>query len=142
MKNTITAGDYKGYWVWKTDNIVKENHAYITKPKSFLLGACKLFLAICTVGISLFFTRTKKIPLDKTTVESYEVIGEESQTSATSAVARGAIGAALLGPVGLTAALSAKKKGLHTIALQFKNGKRSLAEVDDEIYKILVRDLF
>jgi hypothetical protein len=104
----------------------------------------KAFLALITIGISLFFTRSKNriVVLDKNTVDSYEVIGEESQTSATSAVARGALGAALLGPVGMAAALSAKKKGLYTVAIQFKDGKRSLLEIDDAIYKALVKILF
>ena len=137
MKNTVTAGDYNGFWVQMNGSKV-----LLVKPTGILMGLCKLFLAICTIGISLFFTRSRKIPIDKTTVDSYEVIGEESSTSASSAVARGALGAALLGPVGIAAALSAKKKGMYTLAIQFKDGKKSLLEVDDAVYKMLVKVLF
>lgn len=95
-----------------------------------------LYGSIC---ISLVF---KKIPINKDTVEKYEVVDEKSQKSAISAIGRGFIGASLLGPVGLLAGLSAKSKGVHTIAIQFKDGKRSLIEVDDDIYKELIKKLF
>ena len=139
MKNTVVAGDYNGYFVQLMGGIVQ-----MVKPGSIFIFLCKAFLAFITVGISLFFTRSKNriVVLNKTTVDSYEVIGEESSTSASSAVARGAVGAALLGPVGIAAALSAKKKGMYTVAIQFKDGKKSLIEVDDAIYKALVKILF
>lgn len=84
----------------------------------------------------------KKVYLDKSTVESYEVIDESSRKSAASAVGRAAVGGFFLGPVGLAAALSAKSKGIHTIAIQFKDGHRSLLEVDDKIYKAIVTKVF
>lgn len=84
----------------------------------------------------------KKIQLDKTTVESYEVVDESSKKSAASAVGRAAVGSFFLGPVGLAAALSAKSKGIHTIAIQFKDGRRSLLEVDDKIYKAIITKMF
>ena len=143
MKNIVTAGDYKDGFVRMDIKVSKANKIYIVKPRGFFAGLGVLLLAVCTIGISLIFTsRNRKIPINKSTVDSYELIGEETQTSATSAVARGAIGAALLGPVGIAAALSAKQKGLHTVALQFKDGKRSLIQVDSNIYKSLVENLF
>ena len=39
-------------------------------------------------------------------------------------------------------AASAKNKGVYTIAIQFKDGKRSLVEVDDKIYKAIVQNCF
>lgn len=120
IKNTVTAGDYKGGQLeWKV-RITKANEVILHKPGAF----------------------AGKFTLDASTVASYEVIDSESKTSATSAIARGAIGAALLGPVGIAAALSAKKKGLYTVALQFTDGKSSLIEVDKDIYKTLVENLF
>ena len=62
----------------------------------------------------------------------------ERKTSASSAISRGLVGSFFLGPVGLLAAASAKKKGVHVIAIEFKDGKRSLIEVDDKIYKKLL----
>ncbi len=119
MKNTVTSGDYKGGKVLLKVKL-KDNEVFINKP-GFIGG---------------------KIPIDKNTIASYEVIDAESQTSATSAVARGYVGAALLGPIGIAAALSAKKKGLHTIAIQFKDGKSSMLAVDKEIYKNITQILF
>ena len=92
--------------------------------------------AIITVGIF------RKVALDYATVESYEVVDATTRVSAASAVGRAAVGSLLLGPIGLTAALSAKSKGIYTIAIQFKDGKRSLLEVDDKIYKAIIRKVF
>lgn len=92
--------------------------------------------------ISLGFGLKNMLILDKTTVESYEIVDEETRKSAASGVARGAVGAALLGPIGLMAGLSAKNKNTYTIALRFKDGKNSLIEIDQKIYKVLIRNLF
>lgn len=80
--------------------------------------------------------------LSKAYVENYEVITEESRKSAKSAVGRAFVGSVLLGGVGLLAGLSAKSKGTYTIAIQFKDGKQSLIEVDDKIYKAIVNGCF
>ncbi len=80
--------------------------------------------------------------LDKTTIEAYEVVTEESRKSAVSGVARGLVGGALLGPVGLLAGISAKNKGTITLVIQFKDGKKSLLEINDKIYKALIQKMF
>lgn len=114
MKNFVIAGDYKG--------------------KGLMYTANKLILA------TGFF---QKIIIDKTTLESYEVLTEEHVKSATSGVARGLVGGALLGPVGMLAGvISAKKKGIYHIVLEFKDGKRSLVEVDKKIYTELMKLMF
>lgn len=81
--------------------------------------------------------------VDKEHVESYEEISEERKRSAGNVAARGLVGAALLGPVGLAAGvLSSRKKGTHQIAIQFKDGKKSLIEVDDKLAKKINIELF
>jgi len=86
---------------------------------------------------------TKGIAVDKTTIDSYELITDEHRKSAASGVARGLVGGALLGPVGMLAGgLSAKNKGIYQVAIQFKDGKRSLIEVDDKIYKSIIQSCF
>lgn len=90
------------------------------------------------------------IEISKETVESYELITDEHRKSAASGVARGLVGGALLGPVGtLAGGLSAKSKGIYQIAIQFREdrkatygGKRCLVEVDDTIYKAIVKNCF
>jgi len=42
----------------------------------------------------------------------------------------------------LLAGLSAKSKGIHILAIQFIDSKKSLIEVDDEIYKEIIKLLF
>lgn len=78
----------------------------------------------------------------KWTVESYEVISEEKNISLASGLLRGVAGRIILGPWGMLAALTAKKKGAYSIALQWKNGKKSLIEADEKIYKAIVKNLF
>lgn len=99
---------------------------------------------ISTLGIIQIVTGFGKgMTLDKTTVDSYEVITDDHRKSATSGVARGLVGGALLGPVGMLAGgLSAKNKGIYQIAIQFKDGKKSLIEVDDKIYNSLIKCCF
>ncbi len=80
--------------------------------------------------------------IKKSTVKSYEVLDASSKKSAGSAIARAGVGALFLGPIGLAAGLSAKSKGTYTISLDFHNGKKSLIEVDDKIYKAMVKNLF
>lgn len=112
MKNVVVAGDYKN--------------------SAISLGFTGLY-------ISAF---PKKVKISKENVEEYEVLNEEQKTSGASAIGRAAVGSFFLGPVGLLAGATAKKKGIHTIAIQFKDGKKSLLEIDDKMYKELVRVLF
>ena len=113
MKNTVISGDY--------------NNSLVS------LGFSGLY-------ISPSFQ--KKVKINKDTVEDYEVLNEERKTSGASAIGRAAVGSILLGPVGLLAGATAKKKGTHTVAVLFKDGKKSLLELDDKLYKELVRSLF
>lgn len=101
-------------------------------------------LLSCTSGrvfISLGFL--KNLELTNQTVASTELITDEHRKSAASGIARGLVGGALLGPVGMLAGgISAKSKGIYQIAVQFHDGKRSLLEVDDKIYKALIAKTF
>ena len=78
----------------------------------------------------------------KWTVEDYELVSGEKSVSLTSGLVRGVAGRLLLGPWGTLAALTAKKTGVYTVALKWKNGKRSLLELDDKTYKAIVKSLF
>lgn len=87
--------------------------------------------------------KAKRVYISRDTVTSYDVVDEDSRKSAGSGVARGLVGGALLGPVGAVAGgLSAKNKRSITIAIEFKDGKRSLLEVDGNLYKAIVQALF
>lgn len=115
-KNKVIAGDNKG------------------KNVQMTLGQ----IAIAG-GISLL----KPLFINKETVESYELVTDEHRKSAASGVARGLVSGALLGPVGMLAGgLTAKEKGIYQVAIQFKDGKRSLIEIDDKIYNQLIKVCF
>ncbi|WP_199798726.1 SHOCT domain-containing protein [Clostridium tetani] len=105
-KNKVIDGDYKGKSVVPT-----------------------------ALGITIVLGLFKKVMINESTVENYEVFDSEKTTSAASAMGRGALGGFFLGPIGLLAATSAKKKGVYVIAIQFKDGKRSLIEVNEKVYK-------
>lgn len=86
---------------------------------------------------------TQKTLVNKDTVESYEVVGEESGKSMGSGVAKGIVGGALFGGVGAIAgAASGKSKGIYTVAIVFKDGKRCLCDLDGAMYKQLVQIMF
>lgn len=81
--------------------------------------------------------------IDCTTVANYEVVTEEIRKSAASGVARGIAGGLLLGGVGMIAgAVSAKNKGTYQIAVEFVDGKRSLIQVDNSYYNMIVKECF
>mgnify|MGYP004666996741 CR=1 FL=1 len=106
---------------------------YMNQPVSTFLGM---------VSIDKGFGK-EQTAINKKTVESYELITDEHRKSAKSGIARGLVGGALLGPVGMFAGgISAKSKGIYVIAISFKDGKRSLIEVNDKIYKDIVASCF
>lgn len=112
-KNKVIAGDYEG------------------KMISSSFGETRIMISY-----------SNNVIIDKWSVDSYEVIDETSRKSATSVAGRALVGS-LFGGVGLIAgALSAKSKGVHTLAISFKDGKRSLIEVDDKIYKNIMTAVF
>lgn len=112
--------------------------------KNMVIAGDYVGKGITNVGgvVQIFLDRQNYILLDKFSIDIYDVITEDTRKSAASGVARGAIGAALLGPVGMLAGLSAKNKSIVTIAIRFKDGKNSLIEVDEKIYKSFVRGMF
>lgn len=89
--------------------------------------------------IGTFF---KVLKISKKTVEACEVLNETIQTSTASAVGRATLGSFFLGPAGAAAALGAKRKGVYWVAIQFKDGKRSLLEVDDKLFRAITIALF
>lgn len=93
-------------------------------------------------GLVIATTFTERVAVTKDTVKTYELVNEEQRVKATSAIGRGMVGSLALGSVGLLAGLSAKKKGTYLVAIKFKDGKESLLELDNKLYKTLVKTLF
>ena len=68
---------------------------------------------------------------------------DEHQKSAVSGAVKGIIGGALLGGVGLLAgALSAKEVGIYQVAVDFKDGTKSLLKMDGKLYNRFVQEMF
>lgn len=82
------------------------------------------------------------LDLNRFTVDNIVPLDDDSQISVASAATRGFIGELLLGPIGLVAAATAKRNGIHIVGIEFKDGKRSVVEIDDKIYKALISACF
>ena len=80
--------------------------------------------------------------LDAEHVESLELIDEDSELSVGNAAVRGFVGEMLLGPVGLAAAVTAKRHEAYIVGIVFKDGKRSVVEVDAAAYRALRLSIF
>ena len=86
--------------------------------------------------------KTETILVNRETVESYQIIDKNSTKSFSSGLARGAIGGALLGPVGAIAGAStAKTKSTYLVEVQFKDGHKSLLELDKNGFYLLTNAL-
>ena len=57
------------------------------------------------------------------------IAGSESKTSTSSAITRGAVGGALLGPVGMLAAAGAKKNSFVELVVRYKSGRTETVKV-------------
>lgn len=112
-------------------NVVKSG-AYVGNPIVISLNtAC------------IFISRTETVDLAKWEVEKYEVISGNTRKSMSSSIIRGTIGGALFGTPGMVAgSLSAKNKTIYTIAVEFKNGRKSIIEIDDKIYNKFMEKMF
>lgn len=114
-KNQVLEGTYKGQWIQASGDVI-------------LIGG--------------------KI-INKFEIINYEVVTEDTRKSGTSMMLRGAVGIALLGNVGVLAALSAKNKSTYIIAIEWnknflnskekKKGTKSIIEIDEKIYKKLIK---
>lgn len=80
-------------------------------------------------------TMTKFLYLNKETVSALTPLDDDSQISVASAAMRGLVGELILGPIGLVAAATAQRNGIHIVGIEFKDGKRSVVEIDDKRYR-------
>jgi len=113
-KNKVVAGDYNGKRILVT------------------LGTPAIQLSVIS-----------KLSLDRATIDSYEVVSTDQRKSAISGIVRGLIGNALLGQAGMVGGtLSAKNNKSFLLAVEFRDGKRSLLEINDKIYQSIIKSTF
>lgn len=79
-------------------------------------------------------------PLDKQRIASYTLINENNKSQYS--FWKGALGVALLGGVGAVAGIGGKKTSEYLIAVEWKNGEKSLICLDDKYYKVFVQSMF
>lgn len=112
-KNRVIAGNYKG------------------KPVKISLGSIRISGMLIDVKI------------DRKTVAHYEIIDDEIILSTASGLVRSLLGGAAFGGPGMIiGGLTAKTWNIYQIAIEFNDGKRSLIEVDDKIYKQILKKCF
>lgn len=73
-------------------------------------------------------------------VSSYTLIDESNKDQYS--FWKGALGVALFGGIGAIAGLKGKKSKEYLVAIQWKDGDKSLICIDDECYKTLVKCMF
>lgn len=94
-------------------------------------------------GTSLYTFGEWRLPISKDTVSHYEVLDQESAKSISSALTRGIVGSALLGQVGIAAAVTAKTKNIYTVVVYYKDSdEKSLLEMDDKTYRLFLKQMF
>lgn len=94
-----------------------------------------------TFGDAYLQTGFFKTVFLKDIVVNYEILDSDSKKSMSSALLRGGLGTLLLGPVGLLAGLSAKNKNSKIVALKFNDGQECVIEVDDKIFKAILKSV-
>lgn len=79
---------------------------------------------------------SKKVFMDATTIESYEIIDKtEGKASLGKAVGMGAV----FGVAGALAGANSKKDAKTTVKINWKDGKKSIAELDPQTFSAFMR---
>ncbi len=79
-------------------------------------------------------------PISKFTISSYTVIDESNKEEYS--FLKGALGAAFFGGLGAVAGIGGKSRKEYLIAIEWKDGEKSLILIDDEHYKTFVKSMF
>lgn len=79
-------------------------------------------------------------PFSKRYISSYTVIDESNKDQYS--FWKGALGVALFGGIGAVAGINGKNKKEYLIAIEWKDGEKSLILINDEYYKVFVKSMF
>ena len=85
-------------------------------------------------------TTPQSTDVNKWTVSSYTVIDESNKDQYS--FWKGALGVALFGGFGAVAGVNGKKTKEYLIAIEWKDGDKSLICLDEENYKVFVKSMF
>ncbi len=78
--------------------------------------------------------------LSKNTISSYTILDETNKDQYS--FWKGALGIALFGGLGAVAGLGGKNKKEYLIAIEWKDGEKSLILIDNEYYKVFIKSMF
>ena len=84
--------------------------------------------------------RTDSSPFSKRYISYYTVIDETNKDQYS--LWKGALGVALFGGIGAVAGICGKNKKEYLIAIEWKDGEKSLISINDEYYKVFVKSMF
>lgn len=76
----------------------------------------------------------------KNTISSYTIIDETNKDQYS--FWKGALGVAFFGGFGAVAGIGGKNKKEYLIAIEWKDGEKSLILINDEYYKVFVKSMF
>jgi len=80
---------------------------------------------------------------NKHSISSYTILDSSNKDSNEYSFWKGALGVALLGDIGAIAGINGKKiKERYLIAIEWKDGEKSLILINDEYYKVFVKSMF
>ncbi len=91
-----------------------------------------------------FMHRMKKVLIDKSSVDKWELIDDIEKNSLWSHAIGAGIGGLMFGTVGAVvgAVMSGNKSNTYLVSIEFLSGKKSLLQLDDDGYKNLIKCLF
>lgn len=78
--------------------------------------------------------------LTKRYISSYTVIDESNKDQYS--FWKGALGVTLFGSLGVVAGIGGKNRKEYLIAIEWKDGDKSLILIDDKYYKVFVKSMF
>lgn len=82
--------------------------------------------------------RNSTLQLDQSTVKSVKELGKDSCINVPDTAVRGYMGELVFGPTGLAAAMTARRDQVYKLEILFKDGKQSVIEVDESLYKYIM----
>lgn len=85
----------------------------------------------------------KSLDLNTDNVESYQLIDEQSfKAGVGESALRGLVGGAVAGGAGaLAGVMTAHENDIYVVLINFKDGKKSLIEIDGKYYNVLKKNL-
>lgn len=79
---------------------------------------------------------SRKWELNNKTVTKVKVVNSDERKSVSSGITRGLVGGVVLGPLGMIGGvISGKNKKSYMVEIYFTDGRVSIAEVDDKIFR-------